>query len=134
MEYLGLVLVKKGSTQNASSILTTLLRTDLGRGVIDAIQIKETTNISCNQPAQDLQTLESKTWNQNQEEKMTGIETIIAKELVMFAAKAIWDLVNSDDNDLKAEQAKAHSKSVMAGLSEEAQLTFRHHLPAEFKL
>ena len=114
--------------------MTTLLKTDLGRGVIDALQIKETTNLSGNQPAQDLQTLESKTWNQNQEEKMTGIETIIAKELVMFAAKAIWDLVNSDDNDLKAEQAKAHSKSVMAGLSEEAQLTFRHHLPAEFKL
>ena len=36
---------------------------------------------------------------------MTGLETPIAKELVQFAAKAIWDLVNSDDNNLKAEQA-----------------------------
>ena len=65
---------------------------------------------------------------------MTGIETLIAKELVQFAAKAIWDLVNSGDNNLKAEQAKAHSKAVMAGLSQEAQLTFKHHLPKEFKL
>ena len=65
---------------------------------------------------------------------MTGLETLIAKELVMFAAKAIWDLVNSDDNNLKAEQAKAHSKAVMSELSQEAQLTFRHHLPKEFKL
>ena len=65
---------------------------------------------------------------------MTGLETLIAKELVQFAAKAIWDLVNSDDNDLKAEQAKAHSKAVMSGLSEDAQKTFKHHLPAEFKL
>jgi hypothetical protein len=65
---------------------------------------------------------------------MTGIETIIAKELVMFAAKAIWDLVNSDDNNLKAEQAKAHSKAVLSELSEDAQRTFRDHLPTEFKL
>ena len=65
---------------------------------------------------------------------MTGLETLIAKELVMFAAKAIWDLVNSDDNNLKAEQAKAHSKAVLSELSEDAQRTFRDHLPAKFKL
>ena len=65
---------------------------------------------------------------------MTGIETLIAKELVQFAAKAIWNLVNSDDNDLSTQQAKAHSKAGLNELSEDAQRTFRDHLPAEFKL
>jgi len=65
---------------------------------------------------------------------MTGLETIIAKELVQFAAKAIWDLVNSDDNNLKAEQAKAHAKAGLNEISEDARRAFKFHLPDQFKL
>lgn len=65
---------------------------------------------------------------------MTGLEALIARELVQFAARAIWDLVNSDDNDLKSEDAKAHSKAILSELSEDTQREFKRHLPAEFKL
>jgi phage-related minor tail protein len=65
---------------------------------------------------------------------MTGLESIVAKELVLFAAKAIWDMVNSDDNDLKSEQAKAHAKAGLNEISEDARRAFKFHLPAEFKL
>jgi len=58
---------------------------------------------------------------------MTGLEALIAKELVEFAAKAIWNMVNPDENDLKAEQAKAHSKAVLRGLPEDAQQALKEH-------
>ena len=65
---------------------------------------------------------------------MTGLETLIAKELVAFATKTIWNLVQSEDNSLTASQAKAQSKSMLSDLSEEAQKVFKHNLPKDFKL
>ena len=65
---------------------------------------------------------------------MTGLETLIAKELVQFGAKLIWNLVQSEDNSLSASQAKTQSKSILSDLSEEAQKVFKHNLPKEFKL
>lgn len=100
----------------------------------NAFQVKETERLSEDQPAEDLQTLEKETRNQNQEKEMTGLETLIAKELVSFVAKTIWQLVQSDENDLTADQAKSQSKSMLSDLSEDAQKVFKHNLPKEFKL
>ena len=65
---------------------------------------------------------------------MTGLEMLIAKEIATFAAKAIFDMVQSEDNTLSADQAKAHAKSALSELSEQAQKAFIHNLPKHFKL
>ena len=52
---------------------------------------------------------------------MTGLEMLIAKEIATFAAKAIFDMVQSEDNSLTADQAKEHAKSALSELSEQAQ-------------
>ena len=65
---------------------------------------------------------------------MTGLEMLIAKEITTFAAKAIFDMVQSEDNNITADQAKAHAKSALSELSEQAQKAFIHNLPKHFKL
>jgi|TARA_R110002012_G_scaffold196963_1_gene365475 hypothetical protein len=65
---------------------------------------------------------------------MTGLEMIIAKEIASFAAKAIFDMVQSEDNNMTSDQAKAHAKSALSELSEQAQKAFIHNLPNHLKL
>lgn len=65
---------------------------------------------------------------------MTGLEMIIAKEIATFAAKAIFDMVQSEDNNMTADQAKAHAKSALSELSEQAQKAFIHNLPKHLNL
>mgnify|MGYP003653845342 CR=1 FL=1 len=59
---------------------------------------------------------------------------IIAKEIASFAAKAIFDMVQSEDNNMTSDQAKAHAKSALSELSEQAQKAFIHNLPNHLKL
>ena len=65
---------------------------------------------------------------------MTGIEMQIAKELILWGAKAFFDAVNDEKNSLTADQAKQHSKNAMSELSEQAQKAILHNLPKNFKL
>ena len=65
---------------------------------------------------------------------MTGLEMLIAKELVTWGAKAFFDAVQDDGNSLTAEQAKQHSKNAMSELSEQAQKAILHNLPKHLKL
>ena len=58
----------------------------------------------------------------------------ILKEFVTFAAKAIFDMAQSEDNNMTADQAKAHAKSAMSEMSEQAQKAFLHNLPKHLKL
>ena len=112
--------------------MTSPVTTVLGSGVTDAFQIQETKIVSGNQQAERLQEV-CKTLKK-EEEKMTGFEMIIAKEIVSFAAKAIFDMAQSEDNNLTADQAKAHAKSAMSEMSEQAQKAFIHNLPKHLKL
>jgi len=106
--------------------------TDLGSGVTDAIQIKKTEGISGNQQARSLQKICKAL--KEEEEKMTGLEALIAKELVSFAAKAIFNMVQDENNNMTPGQAKAHAKSALSELSEQAQKAFIHNLPKHLKL
>ena len=65
---------------------------------------------------------------------MTGIEMQIAKELILWGAKAFFDAVNDEKNSFTADQAKQHSKNAMSELSEQAQKAILHNLPKHFKL
>ncbi len=65
---------------------------------------------------------------------MTGLEMQIAKELILWGAKAFFDAVNDEKNSLTADQAKQHSKNAMSELSEQAQKAIIHNLPKHFKL
>jgi hypothetical protein len=65
---------------------------------------------------------------------MTGLEALIAKELVSFAAKAIFNMVQDENNNMTSGQAKAHAKSALSELSEQAQKAFIHNLPKHLKL
>ena len=56
---------------------------------------------------------------------MTGLETLIVKELITWGAKAFFDAVNDDENSLTAEQAN---------LTEEAQKAIIENLPRHLKL
>ena len=65
---------------------------------------------------------------------MTGLEMIIAKELVTWGAKMFFDAVQNENNNLSADQAKVFSKNAMGELSEQAQKAILHNLPKHLKL
>ena len=65
---------------------------------------------------------------------MTGLEMMIAKELVTWGAKMFFDAVQNENNNLSADQAKVFSKNAMGELSEQAQKAILHNLPKHFKL
>ena len=65
---------------------------------------------------------------------MTGLETLIVKELITWGAKAFFDAVNDDENSLTAEQAKKHSKNALSSLTEDAQKAIIENLPRHLKL
>ena len=65
---------------------------------------------------------------------MTGLEMMIAKELITWGAKLLFDAVQDDGNNLDAQQAKGFSKKAMDGISEEAKKAILHHLPKHLKL
>jgi len=65
---------------------------------------------------------------------MTGLEMMIAKELVTWGAKMFFDAVQNDNNNLSADQAKVFSQNAMGELSEQAQKAILHNLPKHFKL
>lgn len=61
-------------------------------------------------------------------------QTIIVQELILWGAKAFFDAVTDDKNNMSAEQAKGFSKKAMDGISEEAKKAILHHLPKHLKL
>ena len=65
---------------------------------------------------------------------MTGLEMMIVKELITWGAKAFFDAVQDENNNLDAKQAKGFSKQAMDGISEEAKKAILHHLPKHLKL
>ena len=65
---------------------------------------------------------------------MTGLEMMIAKELITWGAKLVFDAVQDENNNLDAKQAKGFSKQAMDGISEEAKKAILHHLPKHLKL
>jgi hypothetical protein len=65
---------------------------------------------------------------------MTGLEALVAKELVEWGAKFLFNIVQDQGNDLSAEAAKKFSKEAMSQLGEEAQKAIKHHLPKGLKL
>jgi hypothetical protein len=65
---------------------------------------------------------------------MTGLEMLIAKELVTWGAKMFFDAVQDENNSLDADQAKSFSKNAMEELSEQAQKAILHNLPKHLKL
>ena len=65
---------------------------------------------------------------------MTGLESLVVKELIAWAARALFDAVQDDKNDMTAEQAKEFSKNAAKSLSDDAARSNKHHLPRELRL
>ena len=65
---------------------------------------------------------------------MTGLESLIIKELITWAAKSFFDAVQDDSNNMTADQAKQISKDAARSLSDDATQALKHHLPRQFKL
>ena len=49
---------------------------------------------------------------------------MIAKELITWGAKLVFDAVQDENNNLDAKQAKGFSKQAMDGISEEAKKSY----------
>ena len=65
---------------------------------------------------------------------MTGLEMLVAKEIIERGAKMLFTAVQDDQNSLTSDQAKRHSKNAMAAISEDAKKAILHHLPKHLKL
>ena len=65
---------------------------------------------------------------------MTPLEMKVAVEIIQWGAQFLFDAVNSEGNDLKADDAKKFSKSAMEKISDEAKNAIMHHLPRHLKL
>ena len=58
---------------------------------------------------------------------MTGLESLVVKELIAWAARALFDAVQDDKNDMTAEQAKEFSNNAAKSLSDDAARAITHH-------